>query len=976
MKKGLFSILAGALLVVGCQNYDDQFSNIESQITALASQVAGLSQVQSDLTSLANQVTSLQSSVGDTVDAALADGLANIDTAVASLEAATATAASSEDVAAIAAAVAANQTDLTELLSQSSVYSGDVVVNSESTLDAFYSMGTALNIVNGSVKITASAAMDATKVQGLVDNILTVIGDFTYTAAASTIAEVTFNNLTGVQTMTLKQGGGYKAQGLLSAEKIVLNDAWKSTVTIIDFRGMKSVGSLMTTTTANTIDFNKATEIHLTVLARYGAALTLKGAKNGVIALGALKDVDASGLVSALALTIDGPAAMTIAGLDGKLGSITASNIGTLVVNSYNGTINVGADVTSFSTDGVHSLGTSTFADTETVVMAGKLDPNAIGTTAAPLEGPSFSYTTNTDLENVTISGIMKVVNMSNQGSLISAIISADVSGAITLDTNSDLTTLTLTGSKATGVTVNACDDLATLTVDTTMRGIATKLTTIDGTVAVTSNTDLTSLNVSSNKVRTLTVTGNSDLATIDMTGMAATGSTAKAAVKVYSNKLVATVAQDTAEATGVTKVVGTATDAGAFTTASGMATLKTYLAAVILDTGSTAAVYFDTVDSRTDSTGVELSTNGGNQTYAANPLNTRVLVLTAGSGDAIASSGETKGKRAFLIDVDVTGKFGLMAPSTAPATGVQYFSDGTSATAVGSITTNSNKVLMLSVIKAQSNIDRFAAYGMTMNAYDGGNSTATVSLVSWRATGGTNFLATSTLIGERYATGNAASAALSTTNYGWGLDDELTLTVGSNSVTVSQTGQSETSTALADIGDALVTAWVAKYGSTGTASNSAIATIVDTNGSIAITMNDIGSGGFNLPISLSANAGVVTATNGANLTWVIGTSTSSSDNSTVAADVILTIESIKAGTGLNAVGLQASSLVVSIARSTGNVTTIRELFSTQLTNGTDTTAPYTESFEARSDVRVAEGTRAAVADTTPAVTYTRLGWL
>ena len=32
MKKGLLSILAGALLVVGCQNYDDQFESIENSI--------------------------------------------------------------------------------------------------------------------------------------------------------------------------------------------------------------------------------------------------------------------------------------------------------------------------------------------------------------------------------------------------------------------------------------------------------------------------------------------------------------------------------------------------------------------------------------------------------------------------------------------------------------------------------------------------------------------------------------------------------------------------------------------------------------------------------------------------------------------------------------------------------------------------------------------------------------------------------
>ena len=955
---------------MGCQNYDDQFSNIESQITALASQVAGLSQVQSDLTNLANQVTSLQSSVADTVDAALADGLADIDTAVASLEAATATAASSEDVAAIAAAVAANQTDLTELLSQSSVYSGDVVVNSESTLDAFYSMGTALNIVNGSVKITASAAMDATKVQGLVDNILTVIGDFEYTAAASTIAEVTFNNLTGVQTMTLKQGGGYKAQGLLSAEKIVLNDAWKSTVTIIDFRGMKSVGSLMTTTTANTIDFNKATEIHLTVLERYGAALTLKGAKGGVIALGALKDVDASGLVSALALTIDGPAAMTLANFDGKLGSITASNIGTLVVNSYDGTINVGADVTSFSTDGVHSLGTSTFADTETVVLAGKLDPNAIGTTAAPLEGPSFSYTTNTDLENVTISGIVKVVDLANQSSLISAIISADVSGAITLGTNSDLTTVTLTGSKATGVTVTACDDLATLTVDTTMRGIATKLTTIDGTVAVTSNTDLTALTVSSNKVRTLTVTGNTDLETIDMTGMAATGSTAKADVKVYSNKLVATVAQDTAEATGVTATAGTATDLGKFTSTSGMATLKTYLTAVVADTGSTAAVHFDTVDSVTNSTGAEQLAN---QTYATTPLTTRVLVLSAGSGDGVAAKGEVAATRAFLVKLTNATKIDF-----ANAAGVNLFANGADASTNASLTISSNKALTLAAIKTAANIARFDAYGITLDAARGGQSTGRVSLTTFVSGG-----STATADQERYdalsildTSNNNSSDATSATNYGVGLDDLFTLTIGGNSATASIGGTyggytTQTVTTMTAIANVLAYAWGHKYGKGGTASQSAISTFTHAAGVLAITMNDLGTGGYDKTVSLSVAAGTVTATNAANISWEVGSTAATSDNNTVDASIVLTMTSKDAGTTLNKVG------TVSPHYATVTAANLIELSSTKTTNIADTTLPYLEALETgRADVVNAEGGAAIVAESTPAASYSRLGWL
>ena len=78
MKKGLLSILAGALLVVGCQNYDDQFDALESQINALASTVAGLSQVQSDLASLSATVGSLQGALQSGIDAALADGLADM----------------------------------------------------------------------------------------------------------------------------------------------------------------------------------------------------------------------------------------------------------------------------------------------------------------------------------------------------------------------------------------------------------------------------------------------------------------------------------------------------------------------------------------------------------------------------------------------------------------------------------------------------------------------------------------------------------------------------------------------------------------------------------------------------------------------------------------------------------------------------------------------------------------------------------
>ncbi|MDO7545318.1 MAG: hypothetical protein MUR41_05980, partial [Flavobacteriaceae bacterium] len=157
MKKGLLSILASALLVVGCQNYDDQFTNLESQINALASTVAGLTQVQSDLAGLAAQVNSLSGAIDSAVDTALANGLADIDAAIETLNAAAESAANNSDITAIAEDVDQVQSDLAELLAQSSVFQGNVVVSTPAMLDAYHAMGDGLAIINGYVDIDVTA---------------------------------------------------------------------------------------------------------------------------------------------------------------------------------------------------------------------------------------------------------------------------------------------------------------------------------------------------------------------------------------------------------------------------------------------------------------------------------------------------------------------------------------------------------------------------------------------------------------------------------------------------------------------------------------------------------------------------------------------------------------------------------------------------------------------------------------------------
>ena len=63
MKKGLLTLLAASLVFVGCQNYDDQFDDLNAQISALKSQVDGLSSLSGQVASLSGTISGLQSGI-------------------------------------------------------------------------------------------------------------------------------------------------------------------------------------------------------------------------------------------------------------------------------------------------------------------------------------------------------------------------------------------------------------------------------------------------------------------------------------------------------------------------------------------------------------------------------------------------------------------------------------------------------------------------------------------------------------------------------------------------------------------------------------------------------------------------------------------------------------------------------------------------------------------------------------------------
>ena len=962
MKKGLFSILAGALLVVGCQNYDDQFSNIESQITALASQVAGLSQVQSDLTSLANTVNSLQTSVAETVNTALADGLADIDTAVASLEAATATAASSEDVAAIATAVQDNQDDLTELLSASSVFSGAVVVNSVATLDAYHSMGDNLAIVANSVTINPTAEMDATKLAELSDVFLTITGDLNVTSAASTIAELVFTNLTGVSSLTMKQAGGYHFPVLGSASTIYLDDAYESTILRVNFPALASVTSMGTDSRTNgTIEFTKATSMNFAALPRYAGSLTLttkKGKADDVVTMDitALRDVDAAGTQAALNLSISGPNVVTVSAIDGKAGTLTLANVLTATVTDYDGGIVINGGVETFTSNNVVEL-SGTMSDVTTIDITGVLDPNNATGTTADKSGPAIDFNGRVNLVTATLAGNFASIDVRNNGNVETLIITADVNnGDIDIDGNTDLETITLTGAKASGVIVNNNVTLSALTVDATMQktlGTATTAATLDGSITVTNNADLESLTIAAASVSVLDIRTNPSLETINGTGLTSLGATAKSNnVKISGNNFSASIAQDKTNAAACTKCANLeVNDLGGFTTSSGMATMKVYLGLVAANTAATSAAYWDKVESTTGATGIETKP----ETTGAVDFNA-ILVLTAEV--ATAAQGDIAAQRAFILNA-TTGSIGI-SKNTLGRTPALFA--GTTASSAASAVLVANKDLLIADLKKTATVDRMAAYDITIDAKRGGNSTGTVSLLAYGALTGN---ATTLVLGQRYTTTTANAAAVSTTNYGIGLDDEFTLTVGGTSLTVSQ-GSSGGATTLAGIAITMTASWTAKFGTTGTASATSVAVVsIPAAGKLLITMLDTGTPGYAQNIDFGVKSGKVTATNAANLDYVIGATRLESDDPTIDDDVVLILTSITKGTLVNAIS----------GLSTGGAGFV-ELTTTKLTNAAvDPTSGVRRVAGSSADVVTAEnGTPKVV--TTAGQTKTRVHWL
>ena len=951
MKKGLLSILAGALLVVGCQNYDDQFNSIENSINALKTQVDGLSAVSSQLTSLSATVQSLSTTVSSLPSSSeiatqISTGLAGIIEDVADLEAAVAAADSSDAVAAIQADIDAQEEVLADLLASSSVFTGDVVVNSAATLDAYLAMGPALSIVNGNVTITVSTAMDQTKVQSLVDNILTIVKDLTYTSAASTIAETTFDKLTGVQSITITQGGGYRFPNLLSATTIDLKDNFESTVGVIHFGSLTTVTAFETNGTANLIQFTKATELHLTSLVYYpNGTLTIETDEGAAMPF-ALDDIDADGdtLEDGLILNITGPASFSVSNIAD--GSITLTDVATVNLTGFYGAVTLLGDVNDFTSDSLVSLTTSSTTALETIDVKGALDPDS--TTSV---GPAIALSSLSDLETAKIAGKVASITVSSNGNLTDLTITATVADAISVSSNSDLTGLTVTGATASGITVSSNSDLATLAIDLTFAAGSATGAVIDGSVVVIDNESLESLTVSSNNIETLTITGNDDLTTLDFTGVTAIGATGEATVNIYDNDLSASKITDADD--GTTDVAnGASGDLGSITTTSGLDTLATYLAAVAADADSTAAVYFDSVDSFIAESDSETPDAVYSASAASQADAIKVLVLsanTASTGTAAIAS-----KRSYIITGygDAEDWITVVANGTTLVTKAEL--------------TGSNQESNINKILTTTALSEADSAGITVTGTPYGRPQITLTI------------AANTSAMENSAT------TVSGLTFGRHVSDVFTIALtGAYSVSVSNTTESGDPTTLVT---ALYNAWVAKNV---TVSSTAVKWNIASNVSgvagqsldqLVFTAKDSGTSMIGTGLTFTAS---IASASLSNVGYKIGNrfnnTISTSDNIAQGEGIILTFLADTAGDLLSEIGkpgdaADASGRGISIISTTVSAvelsTTLNKTASDSGTITTDNVYPY----DSRSDV--VNPDEAVAAATPNNVSFSRVGWL
>jgi hypothetical protein len=417
MKKGLLGLLVIALTVVGCQNYDDQFDELNKKISDLASDVSDLEGVQTTITALSDKLDDLKAE-SDTNAEDLTEvmtDVANIEELLAEIKAATDY--GDAEVDDLEAEIDEIKASLNELLEQAAVINQDVVIMSEAQLEYVESLmaldkeadnavteDTRVYIVSGNITVDASFATTAalaTRLNDVLNRVSSVItpddgtGVTVDSGSATEGAALSMTSMEFVQgTITLSGANAIDVSNLaaLTATLTLNQDG------ALNFSSLNQVGDVRISSTASitSIDFSNVTtgKVISTADGELNSAVLVGDVNLGKLDLPAQVDLAKATSISAggapLGVTISAPLATSVDLMDttafavaGNV-SITAAGHITLNAKSITGSLTITSTGGNIVLDELTSAGNTSLSASGTI-HAG-ITANASGTVATGSE--------------------------------------------------------------------------------------------------------------------------------------------------------------------------------------------------------------------------------------------------------------------------------------------------------------------------------------------------------------------------------------------------------------------------------------------------------------------------------------------------------------------------------------------------------------------------------------------------------------
>ena len=542
MKKGLLGLLVVALTIVGCQNYDDQFDELNDKILSLSQSISELDGIRTEVTALGTKLDQLASTSASASDlAAVMIEVAALTESMAAIKAATDY--GSEEVDDLEAEIDEIKASLNELLAQNSIIQQDIVILSQAQLEyvenlmgldpaednTFVADDSREYIVSGNITVDAEFVEDAaigTRLNNVLARIASVIipdggsgvtldsGSAAATGTPLTMTSMSFVDgtvsLAGAnaidasalaaltETLTIMQGGAIAFPNLNQVGNVRL--AATTTITSVDFTSVTtgktistSKGVLSDPALSGDVNLGKL-DLPANVALNAATSITAGGAPNGVI-------INAAA-ATAINLVDTTPFAVT-----GSI-SITAKGAVTMNAVSVSGALEVTSTEGSIALNDLTSAGATTLS-ASTTIHAG-ITSNASGTTASGSEVHLASLASNAGGLTITAGAVDLSALASN-------------ASTATINTATSISLDALTGAAANIVAPAATSFVAALlatstgTIDVADGAAITvkNLTTTGALVDFATMLTLTLLEQGDN----LTFTGAASMPTLNYTG-------------------------------------------------------------------------------------------------------------------------------------------------------------------------------------------------------------------------------------------------------------------------------------------------------------------------------------------------------------------------------------------------------------------------------------------------------------------------